>query len=246
MIDESLKLDLLTEKMTLYENNAKECLIKQNDSFDYYLSLYAILNNIYPTYLAPAYHLKNYSKIVNDPYASGLFNNDLRRHKTHSLFKIEFQEILISIKSLLDRLVKLLSIKYKGIDINSTFGRFDKVKNKGRGLMSYAYQFSDKDEYFKRLVYEYESWIIKAVLPRDKVVHYNDLPIIYRTTFNPDSPFTNDDLTIVHLNKNLTDGVDIENTEDVDEIAYDIDNITEFVKKLYNLFDYTIETLMKK
>jgi hypothetical protein len=73
------------------------------------------LNNIYPTYLAPAYHLEKYRKLLNDPYSSGMFNKNIKGKKEHSFLRIEFQETLMSIKALLDRIVKLVAIKYKGI-----------------------------------------------------------------------------------------------------------------------------------
>ena len=245
-MNDTFNLKKLTQKLAKYEDEAKEKLTENYSAFDYYLSLYAILNNIYPTYLAPAYHLEEYSKLLDDPYSSGMFNESIKGKKVHSFLRIEFQETIMSIKALLDRIVKLVAIKYKGVSTDSTFGRFDKTKNKGRGLMSFAYQMADRDEFMARLIREYELWISKAVLPRDKVVHYNDMPIIYKTTFDTEYPFLESGFTIVHLDKNLREGVDIENTEQVDEIAYDRDNLLEFVQNLYNFFDYTIEVIMKK
>jgi hypothetical protein len=245
-MDSVPKLSELSEKILSYEKTIRELINIDLNSSSYFLTLYAILNNIYPTYLAPAYHCRKYCELLKNPNSLGIFNNSIDSKVTNSLLRIEFQETIVSIKALLDRTVKLLAIKYKGISTETTFGRYDKNNNKGRGLMNFAYKLAEKDEYMKLLVFEYESWISKAIMPRDKVVHYNDLPIIYRIKFNPESPFYDDIPTIVHLDKNLKDSIDIENVEQIDQIAYDKETIIKFVKELYTLIDYTIETIIKK
>jgi hypothetical protein len=243
----TVNLTELTNKLADNEKYIKAKLTEKYDSFEYYLSVYAILNNIYPTYLAPAYHFEKYCELHDNPYCWGIFNKNIEEKKAHSFLRIEFQDTILSIKALLDRIVQLVAVKYKGVSRDSTFGRYDKETNKGKGLMTFAYHMANRDEYMAFLVSEYESWISKAVMPRDKIVHYNDLPIIYKTTFDPDLYIGFDSApTIVHLNKNLREGIDIANTKQVEEIAYDKENITEYIQRLYKLFDFTVEIIKRK
>lgn len=178
--------------------------------------------------------------------SSETFDNNVKEQITDSLLRIEFQQTLISIKALLDRIVRIIGVKYKGVGSESTFGHFDKETKKGKGFMNFIYHYPDNELFFSHIKNEYDNWIKKAVAPRNRVIHYNDLPIIYKHSFNPNLPFEIEYFKIVHLDKNLKEGIDITDNKQVEKIAYDIGNLQTFVRNLYELFDFTIETIIKK
>lgn len=53
MFDEHFNIETLTKKIDNYNVIVRSHLQENYSSFEYYLSLYAILQNIYPAYLAP-------------------------------------------------------------------------------------------------------------------------------------------------------------------------------------------------
>lgn len=234
----------LVEKNIEFETRVKNLLVERFSEFDSLIKLYSILNNIYPSYLAPAYHLNKYNQLINDPYSSGIFEC-LKDKKRHAILQIEFQDTLIAIKGLLDRLVKIAAVHYKGIAINSTFGFYDLKTGKRTKFMSHVLQMANKDEFMNAILKEYNDWIYKAVRPRDKVIHYNDLPVVYRTLLDPNNP-SFEDIELVHLNKDLYEGVDLEDNEQVDNIAFDNTDLAKFANRLYGLYDLTVNTIIDK
>lgn len=126
-----------------------------------------------PSIIAPAY---NYNQMVDNEIAY-IKNTEDNYH----YFDLDFctyiaamQNCLSSIKTGLDRLVKLLSLYYKGISTSSTFGH-EKSEGKYTGLLSYAYQQQDNDELLKYILEQYDYWIKDCVASRDTITHYNDL-----------------------------------------------------------------------
>ncbi|MFA6401150.1 MAG: hypothetical protein WCX31_05925 [Salinivirgaceae bacterium] len=170
---------------------------------------------------------------------------DLKGKQRHAILQIEFQDTLVAIKGLLDRLVKIVSVHYKGITINSTFGFYDSKTGKRTKFMSHVLQMADKDEFMNAILKEYNEWIYKAVGPRDKIIHYNDLPVVYRTLLDLNNPLF-EGFEIVHLNKDLHEGVDLEDNEQVDNVAFDNSDLAKFANKLYGLYDLTVNTIIDK
>lgn len=150
---------------------------------DKFLRLSLILVEFRFNYIAPQFFLeklieteKEYfetkmkdilSKWVIDQ--NGMFNSLLD-------LKLEVNNLLINIKMSLDRIVKILSLFYKGFAASSTFGHINE-DGRAKGFMSYVmkHRFEDK---LLDLVYEnYHQWIKLAVLPRNQVMHYENLII---------------------------------------------------------------------
>lgn len=241
-----LNIDIkkLVEQNIEFEARVKNLLAERFSAFDSLIELYSILNNIYPSYLAPAYHLNMYNQLVNDLYSIGIFDS-LNGKQQHAILQIEFQDTLIAIKGLLDRLVKIAAVYYKDITINTTFGFYDSKTGKKSKFMSHVLQRADKDEYMGTILKEYDEWIHKAVGPRDKVIHYNDLPIVYRILLDSNNP-TFETIEFVHLNKDLNEGVVLEDNEQVDNIAFDNTDLVKFVNRLYGLYNLTVNTMIDK
>jgi len=241
----SIDKNNLVTKLGQYQIEVKELLTEKYSSFDALLSFYGIIMDINPTYIAPIYHLDNYIRLLDDPYASGLFLEKQKRIE-HSYLRIEFQDTLISIRNLLDRIVKLIGIQYPEISKFSTFGYFNEKTQESKGFMRFIFMQKDHNELFEYIFNEYNSWIKRAIGSRNKVIHYNDLPIIYRTTIDHEKPFQEFASTIIHLNKNLNESVNIDNNEEVDKIAFDKDDLENYVANTYEFFNITVENLIKK
>jgi len=241
-----LNIDLkkLVEQNIEFETSVKELLVVRFNAFDSLIELYSILSNIYPSYLAPAYHLNKYNQLVNDPYSIGILD-PLQGKQQHAILQIEFQDTLIAIKGLLDRLVKIIAVYYTDITINTTFGFYDSITGKRTKFMKHVLKMADKDELMGAILKEYNDWIYKAVGPRDKAIHYNDLPVVYRTFLDPNNP-SFEAVEVVHLNKDLFEGVDLGDNEQVDNIAFDNMDLSKFVNRLYGLYNLTVNTMINK
>ncbi|MBC7524424.1 MAG: hypothetical protein H7239_08310 [Flavobacterium sp.] len=241
---DNVNIKKLVDQNAKFESRVKNLLIEKSNSFDSLIELYSILNNIYPSYIAPVYHLNRYHQLVNDSFSIDLFDS-LESKQRDAMLQIEFQDTLIAIKGLLDRIVKIVSIHYKNLESNLTFGFYDLNTGKRTKFMKNVLQMADEDEFMNRILNEYKDWIHKAVGPRDKVVHYNDLPFVYRATFDPsDTSFKS--MEIVHLNKDLYEGVDLEDNNQIRNIGFDYNDLVKFINRLYELYDLTVNTIIDK
>ncbi|MFA6401149.1 MAG: hypothetical protein WCX31_05920 [Salinivirgaceae bacterium] len=62
----NIDLKELVEKNIGFETRVKNLLAERYSAFDSLIELYSILINIYPSYLAPAYHFNKYNQLVKD------------------------------------------------------------------------------------------------------------------------------------------------------------------------------------
>lgn len=144
-----------------------------------------LLDQLQASYLSPAY---NYNKLI-DEIIQDIFWDDIKWEipneqwvsmgRRTSQIIIEVQNCLIAIKVALDRIVKLFRLYKKGIAEYSTFGHIDFSKNKAKGFMAQVVQDKEKDNILEYVYQEYQKWIWESVRPRDAIIHYDDIEIIY-------------------------------------------------------------------
>lgn len=139
------------------------------------------LSSSYSTFLAPAHHLNVYSSILRQLNERVYSNNDTSININDPEIKLfqkllgtQVQTIIISVKSLLDRLSKIFTYFYPGLNPkHCTFSKPEAKRNKG--LMAKVMESKDTDEIMMYVYTEYEFWIKDAVKARDEIIHYNDL-----------------------------------------------------------------------
>ncbi|MCT8975008.1 hypothetical protein N4T77_00195 [Clostridium sp. CX1] len=229
-----------------------ERLQKEIDSFEEYLfvkedhqtslksNLHGYISYSKATYLAPAY---NYNKYIEHliEYNINIMNKKYSKNLEcyEQLFTIEIQNIFISIKCLLDRLVTILSFYYKGISITSTFGRISE-NNKANGLMSEVLKRKENDELMGFIYSEYNSWIKEIVEPRDIIMHYNDMYCNVHYTADGREFFMHSNIRIFDENRN--DSWDLPSPDE----GHYYKSLMKSVQNVYEFFDTTFEVLKKK
>ncbi|MBN3556048.1 hypothetical protein JYA63_17345 [Fictibacillus nanhaiensis] len=189
------------------------------------------------SFLAPAYHLNNYLEHLNEYNVRSLNKENLEDVDTLIVkFNIEIQSIFSSIKGLLDRLVAIMSFFYSGFSLETTFGRIDPVTGKTSGLMGTVFKMKEQCPVLKYINDEYHLWIRDIVVPRDIIIHYNDLG--FRPHYTADGrmiPF--------HIEKKVFEQVDyIESFP----IEYNYKDIVRSVTNTYLFVQQVLNGLIKK
>lgn len=202
-----------------------------------YSSVSHFLQNSTNSYLAPAYHLNNYLEHLNDYNVRKLNKENLDNIDTVIVkFNIEIQSIFASIKGLLDRLVAIMSFFYSGFSLDTTFGRIDPVNQKSRGLMGVVVRMQDQCPVLKYIYNEYEDWIRDTVVPRDIIIHYNDLGFRFHFTLDGRMiPF--------HIEEKVFEKIDYMQT---DPIEYTYKDIVKSVNQTYSFVEEVLNGLLKK
>lgn len=198
------------------------------------------LDNSKSTFLSPAYLLNNYLDTLTE-YTIKYLNRKTQLGE-EEIFKEEstiiIQNLFISIKCLLDRLVPIISFYYKGLSLTSTFGRI-KEDNKSSGLMGRVIQDKEKDDMFQYIYEEYNEWIKDIVAPRDVVIHYNDMEL--RT-----QPTADGRIIIFHIeNKIFNDDKGKEGLFDEPSEHY-YKSIAKHVERLYTFYKTIFNFLKSK
>lgn len=202
-----------------------------NKNEDY--SLMYVLDSIRASFLSPAYSYNNLiDKIIQD-----VFWDDLKYTIPKEQFVssgrrsvemvIELQNCLISIKIALDRCVKLFRLYKNGIAEYSTFGHINSSTNKAKGFIGRVIQDKETDDIMQFVYNEYIKWIDKCVKPRNAIVHYDDIFVVY--TFKD---FCKIPVFIFNNENNYT------------EIYFD--EITFYVKSFYFFIDEVIKMIYDK
>lgn len=150
---------------------------------DYSLTL--LLDQIKASYLSPAY---NYNNLI-DEIVQDIFWEEIKHEipdvqwvsmgRRTSQIIIEIQNCFIAIKVALDRIVKLFRLYKRGIAEYSTFGHIDASTNKAKGFMAQVIQDKEKDDILEYVYREYQKWIWDSVQPRDAIIHYDDIQVVY-------------------------------------------------------------------
>lgn len=169
-----------SESKDNYARRMDEWFEDYNNEFEYAYCL----DQIRTSFLGPAY---NFNRLI-DAIIQDLYWDDIKytlpeedwvsMGNRTSVIVLELHNCLISIKTALDRLVKLFRLYKKGISYYCTFGHINE-NNKSKGLMSRIMQDKDKDDVSEYVYQEYNSWIHKCVQPRDTVIHYDDIQVAY-------------------------------------------------------------------
>jgi len=184
------------------------------------------------TYISPAYHLNQYLDNILE-YNKIIINEKGKFQDVYNAkFNIDVNSIFILIKSLLDRLVTLLSFYYKKIQIKSTFGR---IKDTGiaSGLMNKVLELKGNDPIMEFVYNQYHDWIKWAVEPRNMIIHRHDL----RSNFI----YPVDGIEIPeHYIINIFEEITIESFDNK------YNHIARFVEELYFMVDSIVRTLSKK
>lgn len=198
--------------------------------------LSSFLDNSSSTFLSPAYFLNNYIDILIE-YTINHLNRKIHMDD-YELFKnistINIQSIFISIKCLLDRLVPIMSYFYKGISLTSTFGRI-KESNKSSGLMGRVFQNKESDELFKYIYDQYNEWIKDIVVPRDIVMHYNDMGLREHPTIDNRIIIFHVENKIFDKEKDEEDLFDLPREHYYKSIAEEVNHIYEFYDTVFSL-----------
>ena len=225
-------LDKLNENMNQIINQISKKEVGEN-SEKLKSSLSFFLMNSYASYLAPAINFNLYIEL--------LIQNNINRMNgvedsliESSLYTVHVQNIFISIKCMLDRLVPILSYYYKGFSFTSTFGRIVEGK-KTKGLMSVVEQGKDEDELLNFIYHEYKAWVKNIVKPRDYIIHYNDMTLENHYTFDKrEFPKHYDGRGLINWNK----------TTPIGDFHY-YKSLREDVARLYSLLDEIFEYLFR-
>lgn len=181
-IDQKWDLDVVLAPLYEYRQKYYEWCEKKHIE-DY--SLTFLLDQIRASYLSPAY---NYNKLI-DEIIQDIFWDEIKfeipdcqwvamGRRTDQII-IEVQNCLISLKTALDRIVKLFRLYRKGIAEYSTFGHINSVTNKAKGFMAQVVRDRKDDDVLEYVYKEYCEWIRDSVQPRDAIIHYDDIWVEY-------------------------------------------------------------------
>lgn len=190
------------------------------------------------SYLAPAYNCNNYLDFMLK-YNINVQNrdyNEIPKYNRH-LGTIHVQNIFISIKCLLDRLVAILSFYFSGFSIDTTFGRIKDTKN-ASGLMSSVIKMKDVHGYMNFVYDEYHDWIKEIVEPRDTIIHYNDMDIRIHYTADGREFFLHTYTKI--FDKEFSE---LHLYEPSPDEGHYYKSLMKSVQKVYKFFDITFEVL---
>lgn len=137
------------------------------------------------SYLAPAIHFNYYLDwlLFDFECERGLHPVHLNENRPSNIsrrahFEAFAHAVLIALKSGLDRLVAVAAQFVPGISGHMTWGRIK--DGKASNFMSVVVRGKDRDDLLAFLHNEYTSWIEKAVVPRDDIIHYADLQTTWR------------------------------------------------------------------
>jgi hypothetical protein len=222
----------------IYEGKKSKLEISEN----VYEDIITLINTMEPSLLAPFYHYNNYI----DWYKKDFLWDDTKYYLTEdeqrdsnvlrrTKYQIEMQALLISIKTALDRLVPIFSYYYKGIMPHMTFGRYTETKNKG--LMHLVNSGKEKDELLMFIHDNYIKWINVVVAPRDMIIHYNDMGLIYQfdSEIQGEVPY--------HFNQKL-----IKTQEDKNAPIYTFNHVhfKTFIDEYFSFLEHIFAKLIEK
>jgi len=235
----SSKYDLDNLVDILFSHSFKVLLeVESLKNDDPYHDIMALIEQMLPSYLAPAYHYNYYiDALITDIFWDDIkYNIPENEHLSNKLrvasYQINMQALFLSIKMALDRLVLLFSYYYKGFSTSTTFGRYNE-KGKPTGFMSKVNELKDKDSIMEYIEEQYQEWIKIAVSPRDTISHYNDLAqgYIFDSKTMSEIP--------IHINERLFLNID-------NNYSFNVFNLKTIVEYWYAFFDKIISELLKK
>lgn len=199
-----------------------------------YIDVRTLLERTKTSYISPAIYINEYLDSLID-YNLNLVNyKDLLKEQIFlERCNVYFNSVIISVKTLLDRMCPILSFYYPGISLESTFGR-EKSDGKYKGLMSVIAERKDSDQLMRMIFELYEDNLKHLIKPRDTVIHYNDM--------TSELSYTTDSIVILkHYNFKIFQYNDI----DPDDFYYYKD-MTSSILELYKIFNVMLVDLSKR
>lgn len=212
-------------------NQINESINQKVYGSDEFLKLSFILVEFRFNYIAPQFFLE---KLINteeeyfetkmaDMMSKGIVDHNSMFNSVLDL-KLEVNNLLINIKMSLDRIVKILSVFYKGFSPISTFGHINE-DGKTKGFMSYVAKHRSEDKLLDFIFENYRQWIKLAVLPRNQIMHYENLIVEFPINLQ------NDEISISYRTK--------------DNFKFNIKDLKKYSDNWYILIDEIFKTLEK-
>lgn len=131
------------------------------------------VKNTIPSLIAPAY---NYNLFIDNllEYIKKCDGHVFAITEEFIFYIISAQNLLVSIKSAIDKIVGFFRIFYDGFSKETTFGHIND-SGKYTGFLNYAFSSNKKDSILNYVLKSYNRWIKEVVELRDSVMHYEDL-----------------------------------------------------------------------
>lgn len=198
------------------------------------LTLCCVLINMRPVYLAPVYHLCQYQFM--------LANLSFELHE--AINQINFEATLRSMRILIDRVALILSSIFPEMKQEDNFGYYDDKHKKGTGMMKIILQKQQSDEFMKYLVASHDAWINRLRRLDNNLKHKHNFvsvgKVVMENGIMPDFPST------AYLDKDIHEGIDLNNSEEVEKLEINDDDLNFMVEKTYELINRTIEYAIEK
>lgn len=223
-----------------YSRKLDEWMSETNHDIDFLLCL----DQIRTSFIGPAH---NFNRLV-DSIIQDVFWDDIKYtipdtdwismgNRTSEIV-LDLHNCLISIKSALDRLVKLFRLYKNGISDNCTFGHIDK-NFKSKGFMSRIVQDKDKDAISEYVYQEYNKWIKECVRPRDVIIHYDDINVGYAFIEFCELPYF-----IYFKKEHASNSIQSENSTSTYELTF-LD-VYSYVQAFYDFANTIIKMIFEK
>ncbi len=205
------------------------------------IKLASILYQLYPTYLAPSIMLFLYKtrfdlQLPIKNYGSNAIEKIYTLYKTDcytSAIEIIYMENIIhSIRILIERIGLILNLVHPEIITDNGFGFINEQYPQGKGVLKYALSHQDEIQYMKELVEANESWISRISKSDNYIKHKKDLH----------------QAGLVSIDENLTppDIIPTVLHDKKQNIHYGDSNIDLLVDQCYNLINKTIKYVIDK
>ncbi len=225
-----MKQTILNQRIEKF-NQINESINRKVYGSDEFLKLSLILVEFRYNYIAPQFFLEKLIKTeeeyfetkMADMMSKGTIDQNSMFNSVLDL-KLEVNNLLINIKMSLDRIVKILSIFYKGFASSSTFGHINE-DGKAKGFMSYVAKHQSEDKLLNFIFENYHQWIKLAVLPRNQIMHYENLIVEFPMNLE------NDEISISYRT--------------ADNFKFNIKDLKHYTENWYTLIDEIFKILEK-
>lgn len=213
-------------------NQINESINRKVYDSDEFLKLSSILVEFRFNYIAPQFFLERlietekeyFETKMNDMMLQGVVDQNSMYNSLLDL-KLEVNNLLINIKMSLDRIVKILSLFYRGFASSSTFGHINE-DGKTKDFMSYVVKHQSQDKLLGFIFENYHQWIKFAVLPRNQIMHYENL--------------------IIGFPIDLQSNVMSISYQSADDFKFNIEDLKQYTNNWYTLINEIFKTLEKK
>ncbi|MDH1260739.1 hypothetical protein N5C62_23995 [Pseudomonas atacamensis] len=219
----------LADRLNELEETAAISFDERHDTFEKLLDEVGATRS---SFLSPAMHLNHYLdwmiEMGIDDFSGTWSSSEKPKtgpslHLQSSMGSVYATSILISIKSALDKLVRVLQFYFSGISSHTTWGKY----GKGGGFMNFAQLNSGSEPLLKYVTESYDRWIHLAVAPRNALIHYKDSQGSWE--------YLKDQLLFVRTH--------CVQDQDGNVFNYGVDTLCEFVREWYVLSKHVLSEL---